>query len=95
MNSIICEGTIVSGGEIRDSVIGRNVFIHSYSEINQSIIMDNVEIGRHARITRTIIDKNVKIPEGAVIGDNPKEDRKKYYVSPEGIVVIPRAEPKE
>ncbi|MDH5174809.1 MAG: glucose-1-phosphate adenylyltransferase [Elusimicrobiota bacterium] len=94
LNSIICEGTIVSGGEIRDSIVGRNVFIHSYSEISQSIIMDNVEIGRHARITHTIIDKNVKIPEGAVIGHNPEEDRKKYYVSPEGIVVIPRAEPK-
>lgn len=92
LNSIICEGTIVSGGEIRDSVVGRNVFIHSYSEINQSIIMDNVEVGRHARITRAIIDKNVKIPEGEIIGYNLEEDRKKYYVSPEGIVVIPRAE---
>jgi len=93
LNSIICEGTIISGGEIRDSVVGRNVFIHSYSEINQSIIMDNVEVGRHARITRAIIDKNVKIPEGEIIGYNLQEDRKKYYVSPEGIVVIPRAEP--
>ncbi len=92
LNSIICEGTIVSGGEIRDSVVGRNVFIHSYSEISQSIIMDNVEVGRHARITRAIIDKNVKIPEGEIIGYNLEQDRKKYYVSPEGIVVIPRAE---
>jgi len=92
LNSIICEGTIISGGEIRDSVVGRNVFIHSYSEINQSIIMDNVEIGRHARITRAIIDKNVKVPEGEIIGYNLEEDRKKYFVSPEGIVVIPRAE---
>jgi len=92
LNSIICEGTIISGGEIRDSVVGRNVFIHSYSEINQSIIMDNVEVGRHARITRAIIDKNVKIPEGESIGYNLEEDRKKYYVSPEGIVVVPRAE---
>jgi glucose-1-phosphate adenylyltransferase len=93
LNSIICEGSIVSGGEIKDSVVGRNVFIHSYSEISQSILMDNVEVGRHARITHTIIDKNVKIPEGTVIGYNLEEDRKKYHVSPEGIVVIPRAEP--
>ncbi len=93
LNSIICEGSIVSGGEIKDSVVGRNVFIHSYSEINQSILMDNVEVGRHARITHTIIDKNVKIPQGTVIGYNLEEDRKKYHVSPEGIVVIPRTEP--
>jgi len=95
INSIVCEGTIVSGGEVRDSVVGRNAFIHSYSVINQSVIMDNVKVGRRARINRTIIDKNVEIPEGAVIGYNLEEDRKKYYVSPEGIVVIPRTEPKE
>jgi len=95
INSIVCEGTIVSGGEVGDSVVGRNVFIHSYSEIKQSVIMDNVKVGRRARINRTIIDKNVEIPEGAVIGYNLEEDRKKYYVSPEGIVVIPRTEPKD
>ena len=95
VNSIICEGTIVSGGEVRDSVVGRNVFIHSYSEINQSILMDNVQVGRYARIKRTIIDKNAKIPEGTVIGHNLEEDCKKYHVSPEGIVVIPRSEPKD
>lgn len=95
LNSIICEGSIVSGGEIKDSVVGRNVFIHSYSEINQSILMDNIDVGRNARITHTIIDKNVKIPEGTVIGYNLEEDRKKYHVSPEGIVVIPRTEPKD
>jgi len=95
INSIVCEGTIVSGGEVRDSVVGRNVFVHSYSEIKQSVIMDNVEVGRHARINRTIIDKNVKIPERATIGYNLEEDRKKYYVSPGGIVVIPRTEPKD
>jgi glucose-1-phosphate adenylyltransferase len=94
-NSIICEGTIVSGGQVKDSVVGRNVFIHSYSEVDQSIIMDNVQVGRYARIRRTIIDKNVKISEGTVIGYNLEEDRKKYDISPEGIAVIPRTEPKD
>jgi len=95
VDSIVCEGTIISGGEVRDSVIGRNVFIHSYSEVDQSIIMDNVDVGRYARIRRTIIDKNVMIPERTSIGYNLEEDRKKYFVSPDGIVVIPRAEPKD
>lgn len=95
LNSIVCEGTIISGGTVRDSVVGRNVFIHSYSEVNQSILMDNVDVGRHSRIKRTIIDKNVKIPQRTVIGYNLEEDRKKYHVSPEGIVVIPRTEPHE
>jgi glucose-1-phosphate adenylyltransferase len=56
--------------------------------------MDGVEIGRHSRIRRAIIDKNVRLPEGTVIGYDAAEDRRRYTVSPTGIVVIPK-EPKQ
>ncbi|HWR97523.1 MAG TPA: glucose-1-phosphate adenylyltransferase [Candidatus Methanoperedens sp.] len=94
VDSIISSGTIVSGGRVFDSVLGRNVFVHSWSEVRESILMDGVEIGRRCRIRRAIIDKNVKIPEGTVIGQDPAADRRRYSLSPTGIVVIPK-EPKQ
>ena len=94
VDSIISSGTIVSGGRIFDSVLGRGVFVHSWAEVRDSIIMDVVEIGRHSRIRRAIIDKNVRLPEGTVIGYDAAEDRRRYSVSPTGIVVIPK-EPKQ
>jgi glucose-1-phosphate adenylyltransferase len=90
VDSIISSGSIVSGGRVFDSVLGRNVFIHSWSEVRDSIIMDGVDIGRRCRIRRAIIDKNVRLPEGTVIGYDQEEDRKRFVVSPTGIVIIPK-----
>jgi len=90
VDSIISSGSIVSGGRVFDSVLGRNVFIHSWSEVRDSIIMDGVDIGRRCRIRKAIIDKNVRLPEGTVIGYDVAEDRKRYTVSPTGIVIIPK-----
>lgn len=94
INSIVGEGTIISGSLVRGSVIGRNVRIHSYNTIEESIIMDWVEIGRGCRIRRSIIDKANVILPGTEIGYNLEQDRRRYFVSEGGIVVIPRSQPK-
>ncbi len=90
LHSVISEGCIVSGGTVRNSVLGRSVFVHSYSLVEDSVIMDYAEIGRHARVRRAIIDKNVYIPEGEEIGYHPERDRQRYFVTDSGLVVIPK-----
>jgi glucose-1-phosphate adenylyltransferase len=90
VNSLISDGTIISGGLVERSIVGFNVKVNSYSYITDSIIMDHCNIGRHARIRRAIIDKNVHIPEGAEIGFDNETDRKRFTVSDTGIVVIPK-----
>jgi len=89
-DSMVSSGCIISGSKVLHSVLSTNVKVHSYAEVVDSIIFENVEIGRYAKIRRTIIDKNVSIPQGAVIGYNLAEDRKRFYVSEGGIVVIPK-----
>jgi len=88
VNSIVAEGTIISGSTVRNCVIGRNVRIHSYSQIEDSVIMDWTEIARHCKIRRAIIDKGNTIPAGTVIGYDAEEDRRRYFVSDTGIVVV-------
>lgn len=90
VNSIVGEGTIISGSLVRGSVIGRNVRINSYSLIEDSIIMDGVEIGRGCRIRRAIIDKHNAMPAGAEIETNFEQDREGYFVSDDDIVVVQR-----
>ena len=53
--------------------------------------MDFCEIGRHARVRRAIMDKNVYVPEGEEIGYDLERDRKRFFVTDSGIVVIPKA----
>ncbi|MFA5393686.1 MAG: glucose-1-phosphate adenylyltransferase [Candidatus Ratteibacteria bacterium] len=89
LDSLIGDGSIVSGAKVVHSIISAGVFIHSYSEIEDSVIMEGVDIGRHAKIRRAIIDKHVKVPEGFRIGYNPEEDRKRFTVTDTGIVVVP------
>ena len=91
LNSIVAEGTIISGSLVRNCVIGRNVRIHSYSQIEDSVIMDWTEIGRECKIRRAIIDKSNVIPAGTVIGYDPVIDRERYVLSDSGIVVVARA----
>ena len=88
IDSIIAGSSIISGGSVRCSVLGRGVRIHTGSEVEESVIFDNCDVGRHAKVRRAILDKNVKIPEGATIGFDLEEDRKKYHVTESGIVVI-------
>ncbi len=90
INSLITDGTIISGGLVERSILGPNVRVNSYTYITDSIIMDNCNIGRHTRIRRAIIDKNVVVPEGMEIGFDPDEDKKLFKVTDSGIVVVPK-----
>ena len=62
----------------------------SYTTVTDSILLENVEIGRHCEIRRAIIDKNVTIPPGTKIGVDLEEDKKRFHVTPSGLVVIPK-----
>ena len=50
--------------------------------------MEGVDVGRYAKIKRAIIDKDVHIAQGMVIGYDPEADRKRFYVTDSGIVVV-------
>jgi glucose-1-phosphate adenylyltransferase len=88
IDSIVAGGSIISGGTVKCSVIGRGVKIHTGSSVEDSILFDNCDIGRHSNVRRAILDKNVKIPEGTQIGFDLEEDRKRYFVTESGIVVV-------
>ncbi len=89
-NSLVTDGTIISGGLVERSIIGPNVRVNSYTYITDSIIMNNVNVGRHSRIRRAIVDKNVDIPPGTEIGFDPEDDKKRFTVTDTGIVIIPK-----
>lgn len=91
LQSIVCGGCILAGGYVKDSVLGRNVFVDEGAEVLDSVIQDNVFIGKRARVRRAIIDKNNVIADGASIGFDDAADRERYHVSPGGIVVVRRA----
>jgi glucose-1-phosphate adenylyltransferase len=88
IDSIVSGGAILSGGLVKNSVIGRGVRVHTGAVVEDSVLFDNCDIGRHARIRRAILDKNVRIPAKATVGIDPAQDRRLYHVTRSGIVVV-------
>ena len=70
------------------SVLSYNVRINSYSQVYESILMEGVGVSRYAKIKRAIIDKDVMIPQGMTIGYDLEEDKKRFFVTDSGIVVV-------
>jgi glucose-1-phosphate adenylyltransferase len=93
LDSIVCQGAIISGGCVARSVLGPNVRINSYSNVEDSILFDGVEVGRRARLRRVIIDKGVRIPPETEIGYDPAADAARgFTLTDSGLVVIARGE---
>jgi glucose-1-phosphate adenylyltransferase len=91
--SMVSQGCIISGGQVRNSVLSPNVRIHSYAHVESSILFAGVDVGRHARLRRAIVDKDVKIPQNMTIGYDLDEDRRRgFTVTDQGIVVLAKAE---
>ncbi len=88
IDSIVSGGCIMSGGMVKNSVLGRGVRVHSGAVVEDCVILDNCDIGRRARVRRAILDKNVRVPEDATIGCDLERDRAHHHVTESGIVVV-------
>jgi glucose-1-phosphate adenylyltransferase len=91
LQSIVSGGCIIAGGFVKDSVLGRNVFVDAGAEVKESILFDNVYVGRGARVQRAIIDKNVRVSEGDHIGHDLARDSLRHTVSEGGVTVVQKA----
>jgi glucose-1-phosphate adenylyltransferase len=90
LNSMVSGGCIVSGALVRQSVLFSNVRIAERTLIERSIILPDVQVGRDCRIFSAIVDEGTDIPDGTVIGEDLAEDRRRFYVTKEGVVLVTR-----
>ena len=88
IDTIVSGGCILSGGTVRNSVLGRGVKVHSGAQVDECVILDNCDIGRRSLLHHAILDKNVRVPEDATIGFDLERDRQNHYVTESGIVVV-------
>jgi glucose-1-phosphate adenylyltransferase len=86
-NSLMVGGAIIAGGYVRDSIIGRNVYIASGATVEDSVLLGHTVIEEGAKVRRAIIDHGNVIKKGDEIGHDLERDRDRYYVDDAGIVV--------
>jgi glucose-1-phosphate adenylyltransferase len=89
-NAQIAEGSLIKRATIRNSILGRSVWVNEGAVIEDSIIMDHTTVGKGARLRRAIVDRFNIVPADAEIGLDPAADRQRWHVDPSGLVVVPR-----
>ena len=63
VDSIVSQGTIISGSAVKNCVVGRNVRIHSYSQIEGSVIMDWAEVRRAVKFAGPLSTNRMSSPQ--------------------------------
>ena len=88
IDSMVSDGCIISGAMVRHSLLFNNVSVDEGSGVGSAVVLPEVRIGKHCRINKAVIDKGAVLPDNTVIGDNVQQDAERFYVSPDGVVLV-------
>lgn len=88
VDSLVANGCIVSGAQVQRSVLFTGVQVHSHSRVEEAVVLPQADIGRHCRLRKVVIDERCRIPAGMTIGYDAKEDARRFYRSPAGVVLV-------
>ncbi len=88
VDSMVSGGCIISGAKISHSLLFSNVIVKQHSIVKDSVVLPNVRIGENCKIKNAILDKSCEISDNTTIGYDLESDRKKYYISPKGRILI-------
>ena len=88
VSSLVSGGCIISGTEVRNSLLFTMVHTNSYATLDHAVVLPYADVGRHARLRNVVVDRGVHVPEGLVVGEDPVEDARWFRVSEGGITLI-------
>ena len=88
VSSLVSGDCIVSGSEVRNSLLFTGCRTHSYSSLEYVVALPQVVVNRKAELKNCVLDRGVIIPEGLVVGQDPVLDAKWFRRTESGIVLI-------
>ncbi|MEM9343434.1 MAG: glucose-1-phosphate adenylyltransferase [Pseudomonadota bacterium] len=88
VSSLVSGGCIVSGTEIRNSLLFTQVHTNSYATLDHCVLLPYVNVARHAKLRNAVVDRGVQIPEGLVIGEDHEAEAEFFTVSDSGVTLI-------
>ena len=88
ISSLVSGGCIISGTEVRSSLLFTGVHSNSFSVLDHAVVLPYVTIERNAVLRNVVIDRGITIPQGLVVGEDPVEDAKFFRVTDSGVTLI-------
>ena len=88
VDSMVSGGCIISGSEVRNSLLFTGVRTHSYSSLEHVVALPRVIVNRKAELKNCVVDSGVIIPDGLVVGQDAEEDARWFRRTDSGIVLV-------
>ena len=88
VDSLISDGCIVSGAEVRRSILFFGTRVSERSRVEDSLVLPGVQVGRNVTLRRCIVDKLCVLPDGFQAGVDLERDRARFNVAERGVVLI-------
>ena len=88
ISSLVSGGCILSGSEVRNSLLFTGVRAHSYSSLSEVVALPYVDIGEKAELSKCVIDRGARIPSRLIVGQDPEEAARWFRRTDNGIVLI-------
>ena len=91
--SLLSPGVVVSGGQVRRSVLSPASRVEQGAVVEDSVLMNGVTVGAGAVVRNAILDKGVVVPPGAEIGVDLELDAKRGFMVEDGLTVLGKGQP--
>jgi len=88
VDSMVSGGCIVSGATVRHSLLFSNVRVEKHSLVEDSVILPDVSIAPNCILRNAVVDRGCNIPANTTIGEDPAQDRKRFRVTNNGVVLV-------
>jgi glucose-1-phosphate adenylyltransferase len=88
VDSMVSGGCIISGAHVSRTLLFSNCRVNSHARTREAVVLPDVDIGRHNRLNRVVIDRGCRLPEGMVIGEDPRDDAQRFHVSEGGVTLV-------
>ena len=88
INSLVAGGCIISGAQVRESLLFSDVHVEERSIVQASVVLPHVSVGRNCVIRKAILDEGCVVPDGTRIGVDVEADRRRFEVTERGVVLV-------
>ncbi len=88
INSMVSGGAIISGAQVRQSMLFSDVHVDERSFVHAAVVLPNVTIGRDCVIQRAILDEGCEVRSGTQIGVDLESDKRRFEVTAQGVVLV-------
>jgi len=89
-NSMVSGGCVIQESTLDRSLLFSRVVVSPGCELHNVLALPECRIGEKARLNRVLLDNGCHVPAGTVIGEDAEEDARRFYRTPEGVVVVSR-----